>query len=321
MRPKFSIITSAWNRRNTLPQLFKSLNSQAYKSFEWVIADDGSVDGTLSYLKTLKKQAGFQLKIISSNVRQGKTVMDNLAIEHSCGEYLLWCDSDDTLEEGALQTIIDALSSLENGSGLVGILGFTNYTFPLGESEHVCVNGSAVHLTFHDLYTKKPYVGDMLLCVNRGFFGGRRFPEVDFVYPEGGLWSTFGDAEFLVLPKILKKISYVSKNRISYSGRMEYNRGRAYALAHTYSNLGFSTLPSSRRFTLLVLFVRYGIHGELKLYKLWDMWTDRLFKKLFFLALLLGFIFAIKDRMQGKVVSTHLEFERSRKSGVCHTIF
>lgn len=311
--PKYSILTSTWNRKDTLPNVVQSLDRQIFKNFEWIVADDGSVDGTLAYLEKIKTEASFDLKIISSSVRQGKAVMDNLAVLHSSGDYLIWCDSDDILEEDALQVITDALDSPCINNNVVGILAFTNFTRTLKVSEGTHVDQVFKRVTFSELYTEKPFAGDMLLCVDRWYFGDRRFPEVDFVYPEGGLWSSFVDAEFLIIPRVLQKKSYSSKNRISFSGKMEYSRGRAYSLAHTYRNLGFSSHSIWRRLMLQVLFIRYGIHGDIKLRGLWNMWEDRGLRKFFFLAIIFAFIFVVKDRLQRKVVRTHVEFERSRK--------
>lgn len=41
-----SIITPTYNRAHLLTRLFKSLERQTCKDFEWIVIDDGSTDNT-----------------------------------------------------------------------------------------------------------------------------------------------------------------------------------------------------------------------------------------------------------------------------------
>ena len=41
-----TVFTPTYNRANTLPVLFKSLQCQTCNDFEWLIVDDGSNDST-----------------------------------------------------------------------------------------------------------------------------------------------------------------------------------------------------------------------------------------------------------------------------------
>ena len=41
-----SVFTATYNRANELKELYKSLQNQTYKDFEWIIVDDGSTDDT-----------------------------------------------------------------------------------------------------------------------------------------------------------------------------------------------------------------------------------------------------------------------------------
>lgn len=42
----FTFLTPAYNGGHTLGRLFKSLQSQTLKEFDWLIIDDGSTDNT-----------------------------------------------------------------------------------------------------------------------------------------------------------------------------------------------------------------------------------------------------------------------------------
>ena len=46
-----TVVTSAFNRKHLLPRLYESLKKQTVKNFVWIIADDGSSDGTEELVK------------------------------------------------------------------------------------------------------------------------------------------------------------------------------------------------------------------------------------------------------------------------------
>ena len=71
--PYISILTPAFNRKEFLPILIKSLSKQSFKNFEWVIGNDGSSDGTEQYLREELAKQEFSVTYISSDLRIGKS--------------------------------------------------------------------------------------------------------------------------------------------------------------------------------------------------------------------------------------------------------
>jgi len=55
VKMKFTVFTPTFNRKNLLEKLYKSLQNQTFKDFEWLIVDDGSTDGTAE--KAIQKMA------------------------------------------------------------------------------------------------------------------------------------------------------------------------------------------------------------------------------------------------------------------------
>ena len=53
-RPYISIITPTLNDKKNLKKLVSNLKKQSLKNFEYIIADGGSTDGTVEYLKKIK---------------------------------------------------------------------------------------------------------------------------------------------------------------------------------------------------------------------------------------------------------------------------
>lgn len=53
---KIAIVTPTYNRCDLLPRLVASLDRQTDQEFDWIIIDDGSTDGTKSYIEKMMKK-------------------------------------------------------------------------------------------------------------------------------------------------------------------------------------------------------------------------------------------------------------------------
>ena len=90
---QFSIIMPCYNRRERIDPAIKSILEQDLHdaSYELIIVDDGSVDGTADYLK---KQYGDAIKLIQQQ-NAGPGAARNRGIQEAVGEYVCFLDSDD----------------------------------------------------------------------------------------------------------------------------------------------------------------------------------------------------------------------------------
>ncbi len=104
--PKISIITATYNAAQHLPGLVESLLNQSDKDFEWVVADAGSSDDMLLYLKGL---TGLNLQI-SQQADFGIYDALNRAIALCSGDYYLVLGADDRLYPHAIQAFKNAVS-------------------------------------------------------------------------------------------------------------------------------------------------------------------------------------------------------------------
>ncbi|MFW8695087.1 glycosyltransferase family 2 protein, partial [Mesorhizobium japonicum] len=59
-----TVLTPTYNRATTLSRLFQSLCTQSNMSFEWLVVDDGSNDGTVDLLNEFSICAPFIIRII-----------------------------------------------------------------------------------------------------------------------------------------------------------------------------------------------------------------------------------------------------------------
>ncbi len=108
-RPLISIIIPVYNRIGLVFQAIESALAQTYRNKEVVVVDDGSNDGTYEAL-----QASHAPIILCRHPEnRGQSAARNLGV-HSCkGEYVLFLDSDDYLEQTAVESLWRCLHEAE----------------------------------------------------------------------------------------------------------------------------------------------------------------------------------------------------------------
>lgn len=113
-----------------LPNLVDSLKSQTDNDFEWVIADGGSNDGTLEYLKSID---GLNLKIIEGpdfGIYDGL----NKALSSMSSEYYAVMGADDYYHPKAIEIFKSTIAKYPEADMLAFPVGYGNVNqFPKGK--------------------------------------------------------------------------------------------------------------------------------------------------------------------------------------------
>jgi len=92
-KPMISVITAVYNGESFLQETIKSVLSQTYTNFEYVIIDDGSNDSTPSILK---KFSELDSRVITYRIKNsGPAIARNTALKMTKGEWIANLDSDD----------------------------------------------------------------------------------------------------------------------------------------------------------------------------------------------------------------------------------
>jgi glycosyltransferase involved in cell wall biosynthesis len=97
---RFTLLTPTFNRAHTLGRVYESLCVQTFRDFEWVIADDGSTDGTAELVSSWKPF--FPIRYFWKP-NAGKHTAMNLGVAKANGEFVLFFDSDDQCTPNALE--------------------------------------------------------------------------------------------------------------------------------------------------------------------------------------------------------------------------
>ena len=135
---EITVFTPAYNRGYIIEKLYRSLQRQTYKDFEWVVVDDGSVDDTQKRIDDfIKEENAFPIRYIKTE-NGGKHRAINKGLEMSCGKLFFIVDSDDYLTDDALECIAAVEQSIPENKkkNFAGVCGLKAYSLekPIGTS-------------------------------------------------------------------------------------------------------------------------------------------------------------------------------------------
>jgi glycosyltransferase involved in cell wall biosynthesis len=107
--PFFSIIIPALNEEVYLPKLLNCLLKQTFPNFEVIIADGGSKDKTIPFVKEFQKKFEKQGQSLTFHVSPNKNVPSqrNLGAKDAKGSYLIFFDADVAPITNFLQDMYD----------------------------------------------------------------------------------------------------------------------------------------------------------------------------------------------------------------------
>lgn len=110
--PKISVIIPAYNVQEYISRGIKSVIGQTYTNLEIVIVNDGSTDKTWS---RIQEYAKLDNRIIAINKNNGGvSSARNKALDIINGEYILFLDADDWLEQNTISYLVELASMRKN---------------------------------------------------------------------------------------------------------------------------------------------------------------------------------------------------------------
>ena len=118
MKPKnIDIIVPVYNTSNTLKRCVESLLNQNFNSFNIILIDDGSTDGSSSicnYYSNFKNIIVYHIK------NGGIANARNFGLKVSMSKYIMFVDSDDWVSNNFLKEAFDFMQSTQNDIGIFG---------------------------------------------------------------------------------------------------------------------------------------------------------------------------------------------------------
>jgi glycosyltransferase involved in cell wall biosynthesis len=145
--PAVSVLITAFNRENFLPEAIESVLNSSFSDFEIIVVDDCSTDQTLQVAQCWA-EADSRIKVYRNTVNLGDYPNRNKAASYASGKYLKYVDSDDKIYSDALRTMVEAMESYpEAGVGLC-------QNAPDGQAEKITILNTRDAYACH--YFQKP---------------------------------------------------------------------------------------------------------------------------------------------------------------------
>ena len=95
-----SIIIPTYNRGYIIQKAIDSVLAQTYSDWELIIVDDGSTDNTA---EVVGKYTDERIRYIKEQENKGGNHARNIAFQRSCGEYIVFLDSDNVFAPDCLE--------------------------------------------------------------------------------------------------------------------------------------------------------------------------------------------------------------------------
>ena len=159
---QFSVIIPTYNRLNFLKKAIRSVLAQTQASYELIVVDDGSTDGTHEYLVSL----GNRIKPLHQK-NKGPAAARNLGTQGALGTYLAFLDSDDIWFPWTLATFNQVIEQYHEPA----LISAATLEFE-GDSPTARRQGLKTE-RFRDYFSSSRapgYVGSGALVINRGTF-------------------------------------------------------------------------------------------------------------------------------------------------------
>lgn len=121
---KVTVLTPTYNREKFLMRMYQSLLLQTNHSFQWLVVDDGSSDGTKKTMKKIMDNHSglFQVDYVRKE-NGGKHSALNYSHSYITGEYTMVLDSDDYLRKDAIEAICNKIDTVKK-EDKIGWLAF-----------------------------------------------------------------------------------------------------------------------------------------------------------------------------------------------------
>lgn len=107
MRPRISVVVATRNRRQQLARALASIDAQRYRSFEVIVVDDGSADGTAAWLRAQRPQDC----VVETDRPRGAAAARNRGVARARGEIVAFLDDDDAWLASYLEAQVEQLDA------------------------------------------------------------------------------------------------------------------------------------------------------------------------------------------------------------------
>lgn len=122
MMPKVSVCIPVYNVEQYIGRCLESILHQSLTDIEVIVVNDCTPDGAMNIVRKYASEDN-RIKIIEHSKNHGLMVARRTGYMEAVGDYITFCDSDDTLAVGALETLYNK-AVVENADVVSGVIEY-----------------------------------------------------------------------------------------------------------------------------------------------------------------------------------------------------
>ena len=276
-----TVFTPSYNRADTLPRAYESLQRQTSLDFTWLIVDDGSTDDTRRLVDAWKSTAAFPIDYVFQP-NAGKHNAHNLAIARAHTDLFVILDADDELLPQAVEVLTSewAHLSVAERREIVGI-----WTLCLTPDGAICgppFPYDRFDTSLQSLRYQHNCGGERLPCFTTEILRQYPFPQtapgVCAYIPEAYVWSAITRRHRLRCLNVPCRVYHPGPG-LSEMSRHEYRVSRAIVYAYVQplvNDLAWLSYAPLHFFIYAAQTVRYGLFSRTFLHVIREVsWPGR----------------------------------------------
>jgi glycosyltransferase involved in cell wall biosynthesis len=220
--PFFTVFTPVYNAELSIHRVFKSINDQVFKNFEWIIIDDGSSDNSANLIRDfLEQNCHLQAQFLMQE-NGGKHMAWNKAVSLAKGKFFVPADADDYFLPHALEFFYRKWSEIDDMqkdqlSG-INVLCFDN------DSDRIVGNAfpkNGMLSNNLELNFRFNIEGEKWGCVKTSLLKERTFPIIKgSFFPESYLWLHLAKTKNVICFNTALRRYYTSTGGLSATSQI-----------------------------------------------------------------------------------------------------
>jgi glycosyltransferase involved in cell wall biosynthesis len=294
-----TVFTPTYNRAKNLKALYRSLLTQTYTDFEWIIVDDGSNDDTKDLIQSFIDQNKINI-CYRYQKNSGKHIAINYGARIASGHLFFVVDSDDFLTPDSLERFTFHWNKLENlprdiRDNIIGLAG--NRARPNGEVIGGNPGYSILDTDLVDYRFNRKILGDKAEMYLTQIVKDNPFPhfEGETFCPEALVFYRLAQNGKML--RFFDENIYISEyleGGLSLDGLKTLKRGLTASLLSYADVVGFNNISALTRIKYAILFWRFSFldSSRTALKK-----SRMLPSPIYILLYPIGYIFYLKDSL------------------------
>lgn len=293
----FTVFIPAYNRADTLPRLFESLERQTFNDFEVIVVDDGSSDNTKEVVNAYINKTKHKVRYFYQR-NAGKHIARNLGVKYAEGVFFNTIDSDDIFTDDSLEVMWKSWNAIKGDkkeyAGVMGVCADMNGKKIIGDKFPKDTMDSN-HVVLKELLLVK---GDKTQCIKTSIM--RKFPfpsnHAEKYIAESIVWNRIGlKYKFRCINNVLKYVEYLpgglSANTVLLRAT-NYNNSILYYKEYINDILPNYDVRIRKKIKATTNYVRFSFHGKVTVKKQKEQMNNHC---LYWFSLLPGWIMYKKD--------------------------